>query len=116
MNTLLAFTIEIGLTVLAFVAITGYLRPHLKRVLLDLCRTEDRAQFWTVFSNILLIGSPLIIALGFHPEASTLDASIFEIIGRLSGNLAGYLFTLIGIGMIVSFFALVAPKSTEEAK
>ena len=116
MNTLLAFTIEIGLTVLAFVVITGYLRPHLKRVLLDLCRTEDRAQFWMVFSNILLIGSPLIIALGFHPEASTLDASIFEIIGRLSGNLAGYLFALIGIGMIVSFFALVAPKSTGEAK
>jgi len=116
MNTLLAFTIEIALTVLAFVLITSYLRPHLKRVLLDLCKTEDRAQFWTAFSNILLIGVPLIIALGFRPEANALEATVFEIIGRLSGNLAGYLFALIGIGIIVSIFALVAPKPTSEAK
>ena len=116
MNTLLAFTIEIGLTILAFALITAYLRPHLKRVLLDLCKTEDRAQFWTAFSNILLIGAPLIIALGFRPEASTLEATVFEIIGRLSGNLAGYLSALIGIGIIVSFFALVAPRQTGEAK
>jgi hypothetical protein len=116
MNTLLAFTIEIGLTVLSCALITGYLRPHLKRVLLDLCKTEDRAQFWTAFSNILLIGAPLIIALGFRPEASTFEATAFEIIGRLSGNLAGYLSALIGIGIIVSFFALVAPRQTGEAK
>lgn len=116
MNTLLAFTIEIGLTVLAFALITAYLRPHLKRVLLDLCKTEERAQFWTVFSNILLIGAPLIIALGFRPEASTFEATVFEIIGRLSGNLAGYLFALIAIGIIVSFFALVAPKPAGETK
>jgi hypothetical protein len=116
MNTLLAFTIEIGLTVLAFALITGYLRPHLKRVLLDLCKTQDRAQFWTAFSNILLIGTPLIIALGFRPEAGSFEVTVFEIIGRLSGNLAGYLFALVGIGIIVSFFALVAPRQTGEAK
>ena len=116
MNTLLAFTIEIGLTVLAFVLITSYLHPHLKRMLLDLCKTEDRAQFWTAFSNVLLIGAPLIVALGFRPEAGTFEATVFEIIGCLSGNLAGYLFALVGIGIIVSFFALVAPRQTSEAK
>jgi hypothetical protein len=85
-------------------------------VLIDLCRTEERAQFWAAFSNILLIGLPLIIALGFRPEAETLEAAAFEILGRLSGNLAGYLFALVGIGIMVSFFALVAPRSAAEAK
>jgi hypothetical protein len=98
------------------VLITAYLRPHLKRVLVDLCKTEERAQFWTVFSNILLIGLPLIIALGFRPEAVTIEAATFEILGHLSGNLAGYLFALVGIGIIVSFFALVAPRPKAEAK
>lgn len=116
MNPFLALSIEVGLTILASVLITGYLRPYLKRVLVDLCRTEDRARFWEVFSNILLIGLPAIIALGFRPEAVTLEEAVFEIIGRLSGNLAGYLFALVGIGIIVSFFALVAPRPMVEAK
>lgn len=116
MNIFLSFAIELGLTILACVSVTFYLRPHLKRVLLDLCKTEERAQFWMVFSSILLIGLPLIIALGFHPEAASSEAAVFEIIGRLSGNLTGYLFALVGIGTIVSFFALVAPRPKVEAK
>lgn len=116
MNPFLALSIETVLTVLACILITRYLRPYLKRVLVDLCRTEERAQFWTAFSSILLIGLPVMIALGFRPEALTLEESIFEILGRLSGSLAGYLFALTGIGIIVSFFALAAPRTTTEAK
>jgi SNF family Na+-dependent transporter len=116
MNTYLSFSIVFGLTILACVSITSYLRPYLKHVLLDLCKTEERAQFWLAFSNIFLIGLPLIIALGFQPKAVAPEAAIFEIIGRLSGNLAGYLFALVGIGIIVSFFALVAPRPKAEAK
>jgi hypothetical protein len=116
MNIYLSFSIEFGLTILACVLLTSYLRPHLKRVLVDLCKTEERAQFWGAFSNILLIGLPLVITLGFRPEARTFEAAVFEIAGRLSGNLAGYLFGLVGIGIIVSFFALVAPRPKAEAK
>jgi len=116
MSPFLALSIEVGLTVLVCVLITRYLRPYLRRVLVDLCRTEDRAQFWVAFSNILLNGVPLIIALGFRPEAGTLEESIFEMMGRLSGNLAGYLFALVGVGSVVSIFALVAPRPVAEAK
>ena len=116
MNTYLSFSIELCLTILTCVLITSYLRPHLKRVLLDLCKAEERAQFWTAFSNILLIGLPVIIALGFQPETVTFEGATFEIFGRLSGNLAGYLFALIGIGIIVTFFALVAPRPKAETK
>jgi hypothetical protein len=116
MNTFLSFSIEIGLTLLASILITSYLRPHLIRVLVDLCQTEDRAQFWMAFTNILLLGFPLLIALGFKPEAQTAEEAAFEIIGRLGGNMAGYLFTLVGIGFIVTFFALVAPRQKVEPR
>jgi len=97
--------------------LVGYLRPFLRKVLTDLCGTEERAQFWTAFSNILLIGMPIIFALNYRPEASNTEELFFEVAAKLSGNLGSLLFALLGIGFIVSFFALVAPKPTKlEAK
>jgi hypothetical protein len=116
MNTIFTFLIEVATTLIAVLLITGYLRPHLKRILVDLCSTEERAQFWIVFSNILLVGLPLILAFGYRPKANEVDELFFEVIGRLSGNLGGYLTALVGVGMVVSFFALVAPKPTQIEK
>jgi hypothetical protein len=98
------------LTLLLAFWIVGYLRPYLRQILLDLCGTEERAQFWTAFSNILLLGMPLIFALSYRPETRNLEDLFFEVAGKVSGNLGGLLVALIGIGFIVSFFALVAPK------
>ncbi|GAB4431806.1 MAG: hypothetical protein Kow002_19980 [Anaerolineales bacterium] len=116
MNALLSFAIEVILTLVACFLLARYLRPHLRKVLLDLCGTEERAQFWTIFSNILLVGLPVIISLGFRPEGVTFEESAFEIIGRLSGNLAGFIFALVLVGIGVGFFALVAPRPKAEAK
>jgi uncharacterized membrane protein YhaH (DUF805 family) len=117
MNPSHAFLIQIALTATLSLLIVGYLRPSLRKVLIDLCGTEDRAHFWTAFSNILLIGLPIIISLNYKPQAGAGEEFFFEISSKLSGNLAGLLFALIGIGFIVTFFALVAPRPIkEEAK
>ncbi len=113
MDTITYFLIEVAITLLTCVLIIAYLRPYLRRILVDLCGTEERAQFWTVFSTILLIGWPFIIAMGYRPEATTPQDLFFEIIGRLAGNFAGFLVAVIGIGMIISFFALVAPRQNK---
>lgn len=110
MNTILYFLMEVILTLIAAFLIVGYLRPFLKRVLLDLCGTEDRANFWLAFSNILLIGLPVTIALNYRPFAGNTEDLFFEVAGKLSGNLGGLLFAMVGVGFIVSFFAMVAPK------
>lgn len=117
MNTIVSFLAQITLTLIIVSLTVGYLRPHLKKVLLDLCGTEERVQFWTTFSNILLIGLPLIFSLNYRPEAANTEELFFNLAGKLSGNLGGLLVALIGIGIIVSFFALVAPKPAKaEAK
>ena len=110
MDTILPFLTEVTLTLIISALLVRYLRPFLRKILSDLCGTDDRAQFWTAFSNILLIGLPVLFALGYRPEAKNLEEFFFEVAGRLSGNLGGFLVALIGIGIIVSFFALVAPK------
>lgn len=117
MNTILSFTIQIVLTLIVAVLIIGYLRPFLKKILFDLCGTEDRAQFWTAFSNILLIGLPIIISLNYYPEAMSTEQLFFEMMRKISGNIGGLLFALVGVGFFVSIFALVAPRTAKaEAK
>jgi hypothetical protein len=109
-NHIIPFLIEVALTLTASLLLTGYLRPHLRRVLVDLCGTEERAQFWTVFSNILLVGFPMLFSLGYTPESGSSEGLFFEIIGRVSGNMGVYLTALVGVGIVVTFFALVAPR------
>jgi hypothetical protein len=117
MNTILSFIIEVALTLVISSLLVRYFRPFLRKILIDLCGTEDRAQFWTAFSNILLIGMPVIFALNYHPEARNAEELFFEVAGKLSGNLGGMLVSLLGIGFIVSIFALFAPRPKQvEAK
>ena len=117
MNSIIPFAIEVVLTLVIVALLVKYLRPFLRNILIDLCGTEGRAQFWAAFSTILLIGLPVIIALNYRPEAGTAEELFFEIAQKLSGNLGGMLVSLISIGLMVSFFALFAPRPKQlEAK
>lgn len=114
MSTIVTFLIEVTVTLIASLLITSYIRPHLRRMLAILCGTAESAQFWTVFSNIVLVGLPVIFSLTYRLTAKGVEKLFFEIIGRLSGNLGGYLAALIAVGMIISFFALVTPRPPHE--
>jgi hypothetical protein len=61
----------------------------------------------------LLIGMPIIFALNYRPYAGNSEDLFFEVASKLSGNLGGLLAALIGVGFIVSFFALVSRRSVE---
>jgi hypothetical protein len=111
MNTILSFAVEVLLTLAISILLVGYLRPFLRKILTDLCGTEERAQFWVAFTNILLIGLPIIFALSYRPTAGNAQDLFFEVAAKLSGNLGGLLLALIGTGAMVSFFALFAPRS-----
>ncbi len=110
MNTVTLFLIQLSVTLGACLALTAVLRPVLKRVLVDLCGTEERAQFWTLFSNFLLVLMPVIFGLGFAPEALEGEAQVLAVAGQLRWNLFGFILSLVMIGAAVAFFALVAPR------
>lgn len=113
MNAIVAFAVEVALTLVISALIFRLLRPHLVRVLADLCGTDDRASFWTVFSGILLIGFPVLVGLMYRPEAATVQDLFFEITRKTSSNIITFMVTLMGIGFIVSVFALFAPRTKE---
>lgn len=110
MNNIISFLVQMALTLAIVFLVVKYLHPYLKKILAELCGTEERAQFWTAFSNILLIGLPLIFALNYRPAYSDIVDPFFDIAGKLSSNLGGLLLALVCIGIVISLFALAAPK------
>lgn len=56
---------EILLPLLAGLAISFYLRSALRNLLLDLCGTPQRAEFWVRISTVLITAFPMLLALGF---------------------------------------------------
>lgn len=113
MNMIISYLIQLAITFVLVAGMVGYIRPHLRKVLIDLCGTEDRAQFWTVFSNVVLFGLPMIFALNYRPEFKSTEDLFFDVVRKLSGNLGGFLLALICVGIVVSFFALFAPKPSK---
>jgi hypothetical protein len=112
METIQMYLLQIAITAALSLAATVYLRPHLRRILTDLCGTPERAQFWVVFSSILLVGLPLIFSMGYNPMESAPGMIFFDAARQVRANLLGFLLALLGIGAAVSFFALVAPRPT----
>lgn len=110
MNQITTYLVSLILTLLVSVCVTLLLRTALRRVLADLCGTQERANFWTIFSMIMLIAMPLVIGMGYTPEAAHSGDLFFEMTRQLRGNFFGYLFALAVIGGFISFFAIFAPR------
>ena len=110
MNNIISFLVQMVLTLVIVSLVVKYLHPHLKKILTELCGTEERAQFWAAFSNILLIGLPLIFSLNYRPAYKDIVDPFFDITGTLGSNLGGLMLALVCIGIVISLFALAAPK------
>ena len=115
MSTVTVFLIEIFITLLVVFLTLAYLRPFLQRILLDVCGTEDRAQFWTTFTNIVLVSLPLISALGFTPPSSAGHSAI-EIVHQLKSNLTNFMLGFVLIGFILLFFSASAARIGKREK
>ena len=113
----MVFLIESGITLFIVLLILGYLRPFLRRILGDLCGTDERAQFWTTFTNIILLSLPMISALGFSPTTS-LANPLIVVARQLKFNLMSFISGLILIGFVLLFFTIFASRTPkkEEAK
>ncbi len=109
MNMIGIYLLQISITGFISLAVVIYFRPHLSRILTDLCGTPERAQFWVVFANIFLLALPLVFSMGYHPQQKESLVLFFSVTQQIRNNLLGLIFALLVIGSGVSFFALIAP-------
>jgi len=102
MNTLSLFTIEVLLCFGISTAIILLIKPLLREVLIETCGTVTRAKFWVMFTQLMLIISPLLIVVFFAPTESKLTINLAEAMqSTLFRSLLGTFVALTMIGQIM---------------
>jgi hypothetical protein len=97
-NGVAVYGFGIGLTtVLSFIVVL-YLNRHVRNLLIDLCGTKERADFWRAFSNVVLFLLPLLFVLDFRPEDA---AWIWNLTAELKRGLLGLGATVVVLGIVI---------------
>ena len=104
MNVTAVFASDLAVTIIICAAIVFYLAKPLRSLLIELCGTAERANFWLVFSNVALVLVPVIFALDYAPEAGVSKAVVFEIAAQRRHSLIGFLVSFASLGVILLWF------------
>jgi hypothetical protein len=96
MQSLLSLFLQIAIPLIVGIAVTSHLRQVTRILLVDLCGTDDRANFWVRTTSILLTGTPLALVLVFGHSGEVALAEIIRQAATLS---------LVGILLAVAFLA-----------
>jgi predicted permease len=104
MNGISIFVIGLASTMIVAVFAIGYLQPHLKAILTDLCGTKERAAFWTAFSNVTLFLTPVIFALHFRPSDGSTTALVYGLSDQIAAALLGFVAAIVMLGFVVGRF------------
>lgn len=112
MTPTVVFVLGIAVTGLTCLLVLGYLRLTLKKILIDLCGTEDRAGFWTAFSNVTLILVPTIVAMHYRPEVGQNLPLVFQLGSQLEWALIGLASSVVVLGMVLALFITGARSGT----
>jgi hypothetical protein len=97
MTTFLPLLFQIAIPLLAGIGVAAYLRQVIRVLLLDLCGSDDRANFWVRTTSILLAGTPLAVVLVFGHSGP--NDALPEVIRQAVA------LSLVGILLAVAFLA-----------
>lgn len=102
MDTLLLFVFEVMLCLSISFALIWLLRPLLQDVLTETCGTEKRAGFWVMFTQLMLVISPLLVVIYFVPTETAIHLNLaHELQQALFRTLLGDFIALSIIGKVI---------------
>ncbi|HYL86130.1 MAG TPA: hypothetical protein VE263_18040 [Candidatus Angelobacter sp.] len=105
------FLSDVAVTALLLIGIILYMHRHLRALLIELCGTAERANFWLALSNVTMLLVPLIFALDYKPEFGPHTTVLFEMATQLKYALIG-LVTTLGLLAFVLFRFLPRDKGS----
>ena len=103
MNTLTLFLIEVSICIVISYSVVYLLKPLLHEMLLDTCGTETRAEFWVMFTQLMLFIAPLLLVIFYAPTEQVININVVEVIqDTLFRSLLGAFLALAMIGRVIS--------------
>ena len=105
MSIEILFLLGIGTTLAIAFGVVVYLMHPLRKILLDICGTKERAEFWTAFSNVTLVLVPLICALFRGPQEPPLPL-VLELGAQVKWALIGLVSAVAILGFVLSWFIM----------
>lgn len=100
----IVFLAGLAATLVISLAIVAYLRAPLHSILVELCGSRERAQFWVAFSNVTVAILPVIFAMQYTPELKAGTSVVLEVTAQLKWALAGLLSAVLVLGWVLSRF------------
>ncbi len=102
MTEIYLFVIEmfIGLGISAIVIFA--LKQPLKDVLTDICGTEVRAKFWVMYTNLMLVITPLLSSIVFGKSHRVAEATFSFYKTAFGSVLFGVFLSLVIIGLQIT--------------
>jgi hypothetical protein len=104
MNQALTFITGLTITVLAATVVVRCLSGPLRRQLHEICGNTERAEFWTVFSNVTVILTPAIFAMLVDPTSQGDAPPLPAVISQLRWGLIGLVGSVLMLGWILGRF------------
>ena len=102
MNAMTLFTLEVLLCFGISTAVILLIKPLLRDVLIETCGTAKRAEFWVMFTQLMLIISPLLLVIYFAPTTTTTTINLAEAMkDTLFRSLLGDFIALATIGQVI---------------
>ena len=103
MSSLTLFLIEVFVCVGISFLVVFLLKPLLREILIDTCGNQTRAEFWVMFTQLMLIIAPLLIVIYFAPTKEIVQINVVEVIqDTLFRSLLGDFLALAMIGRVIS--------------
>jgi uncharacterized membrane protein YhaH (DUF805 family) len=102
MTPTIAFLSDVAFAAITSLGIVVYVKKHLRLLLIELCGSAERANFWLAFSNVTLVLVPVIFALDYKLELGPDKNLVLEMAAQFKYALIGFLITL-GTQAIIMF-------------
>ena len=102
MNPSLWFACGLAVTATVSFSVVSYMNRPLGRLLEELCGNQERAQFWTGFSNVTLVLVPVIFAMQEQPEPGI--GAVFQIASQVKWGLVGLVVSVLILGWVLGRF------------
>jgi hypothetical protein len=96
------FACGLATTLLVSLLVIRYMHRPLGKLLEELCGNRERAEFWTVFSNVTVGLVPVIFAMQYEPEPGA--RALFEVSAQLKWGLIGLVTSILMLGWVVGRF------------